>query len=54
MKSEDSQPADYRYRGYWIRHNSLNGLWWVEKDGAFICYATDRTDGMRKIDEVLA
>ena len=43
----------YSYRSYMIRHNALNGLWWIEKGGAFITNATDRTDAMRIIDALL-
>jgi len=46
--------ADFTHRGYLIRHNPLNGLWWIEKNGAFISYATDRTDAMCIIDEHLS
>lgn len=41
------------YRGYLISKNTLNETWWIEKNGAFICYATDRTDAMRRIDQLL-
>jgi len=44
----------FAYRGYLIRKNDLTGLWWVEKGGSFICYATDRTHAMKIIDTELS
>lgn len=29
-------PVDERYRGYWIKHNHMNGGCWIERDGAYI------------------
>lgn len=46
-------PNDYAYRGYMIRYNSLNGHWWIEKHGSFICYAKDRTEAIAIIDRDL-
>lgn len=38
------------YRRYLIRHNALNGLWWIERGGQFISYATDESDARRIVD----
>ena len=43
-----------RPRDYTIHRNDLNGLWWIEKDGQFICYATDRTHAITIIEQDLA
>lgn len=43
-------PTDFAYRGYLIRHNTLNGLWWIEKNGHYIATVTDRAHGMKQID----
>ena len=42
--------SGYAYRGYWIHRYVLGRLWWIERKGAFVAYATDRTDAMRIID----
>jgi hypothetical protein len=45
---------NYAYKGYLICRNDLNGTWWIEKCGTFICYAINRTQAMRVIDETLS
>ncbi len=41
------------YRGHLIRYNSLNGLWWIERDGSFLGYVKDEEDGRHQIDVLL-
>ena len=42
------------YRGYLVRHNPLNGLIWIEKDGQLISYVADVTSARRLIDILTA
>lgn len=45
--------TDHAHRGYLVRHNSMSGITWVEKDGQLICHADHDTDARNKIDELL-
>ena len=42
------------YHGFLIRSNFLNGLIWIEKESAFLGYATSVDDARRIIDDVLS
>lgn len=46
-------PSTQAYKGYLIRHNPIQGNWWVEKDGYFICYIRDADEARNIIDDQL-